>query len=156
MTTETSAYREKPAHVPIAEYERVVAENNNLRGELATAKKGVARRGTLTAFARGVGWFAVTVTIAAIVVYAVWFCTLRGTAWGENARRNAEREATAYATRVYGSPPLGVACGKPEGWDGELRCAVRYNAPVGTVEMRCDDDDPIANDGCRFRRSPAE
>jgi hypothetical protein len=154
VTTETSAYREKPAHVPIAEYERVVAENNNLRGELATAKKGAVRRETLTAFARGVGWFAVTVPIAAIVVYAVWFCTLRGTAWGENARRNAEREATAYATRVYGTAPLGVVCSDAN--EGEQRCAVRYNAPVGTVEIRCDDDDPIANDGCRFRRSPAE
>ncbi len=68
MTTETSAYREKPTHVPVAEYERVVAENNNLRGELAAAKKGVARRETLTAFARGVGWFAVAVPVAAIVV----------------------------------------------------------------------------------------
>lgn len=132
----------------------MVAENKSLRSELATAKKGVARRETLTAFARGVGWFAVTVTIAAIVVYGVWFCTLRGTAWGENARRNAEREATAYATRVYGTAPLGVACRDAN--EGEQRCVVRYNAPVGTVEIRCDDDDPIANDGCRFRRSHAE
>ena len=136
----------------------MVAENSNLRGELAAAKKGVARRATLTAFARGVGWFAVTVTIAAIVLYAGWFCTLRGTAWGERARRNAEREATAYATRVYGTPPLAVACSSAESGalEGELRCVVRYNAPIGTVEVRCDDDDPITNDGCRFRRSPAE
>ncbi len=147
MTTETSAYREKPAHVPIAEYERVVAENNNLRGELATAKKGVARRETLTAFARGVGRLAVTVPVAAIVVYAVWFCTLRGTAWGERARRNAEREATAYATRLYGAAPLGVVC------RGDT-CYARFDDSIGTVKLYCDDDDPIANDGCRPSRAP--
>ena len=144
--TETSAYREKPVHVPVEEYERVVAENKGLRSELAAAKKSVSRRETLSAFARGVGWFAVTVPVAAIVVYAVWFCTLRGTAWGENARRNAEREATAYATRVYGTPPLAVAC------RGD-RCIVRLSAPLGMAELRCDDDDPIANDGCRFPRA---
>lgn len=130
-----------------ADHEAVIAENQSLRQELEAARERIAssRRETLHAFGRGVGWFALTLAVGLPLVFVVWFSIFRGMAWGDRARRNAEREATVYVTRLHGAP-LGVACGHFV--EGDLRCAARLPGWNHLIVLTCDDDEPSANDGC--------
>lgn len=147
MTTEP--FREKPSHVPVADYDRVCAENAALRVEVRTLTRSRNRRETLGKVARGLAWFTVTVPVAALIVYGVWFVCVRGVAWGERARRNAEREATAYVTRTRGVSPLSVVCDDAQTHHGPGTALCNALMPDrSVVEVECDDDDPVANDGC--------
>ena len=145
--TGTTPHRETahPDTVPVADYERVVAENDALRTELAAARKATDLRKTFGEFSRGIAWFAVALVVTLGLGYGVWFVAFRGEAWGEKARQNAEREAAAYVARRYGVPPAGVVCA---GDDDPLPCVVRTADPRVVLELRCDDDDPVTNDGC--------
>jgi hypothetical protein len=148
VTTTSEPFREKPAHVPAADYDRVVVENQKLRSGLTDAQKSQSRAETLGKIARGIGWFAATVPIVSIVVFAFWFACIRGAAWGERARLNAEREAVAFATRVAGSAPDSVACGDESTAYGTKRCVALYRRLGYPITVQCDDDEPITNDGC--------
>lgn len=148
VTITSEPFREKPANVPAADYDRVVEENQKLRNDIAAAQKYQSRAETLGKVARGIGWFAATVPITSIVVFVFWFACIRGAAWGERARLNAEREATTYATRVIGASPAGVVCDDEDADIGVKHCVVVYRNLREPIVLRCDDDEPIANDGC--------
>ena len=148
---DTSPPRETAASglVPVAVHDAVLAENSNLKHNLTVARATIATHNKLGKFASGVGWFAVALPIAAVVVHCGWFVFIRGVAWGEAARRNAEREATAYVTRMRGAAPLGIACVRGGIGDfGSMNCVARMRDARITVTLNCDDDDPVTNDGC--------
>ena len=95
-----------PDTVSYAEYQKVCAENAKLRDDLAS----VNRWGWVRELPRKAGLVSALMACLAIVFYAIWFCTLRGVAWGERARHNAEREALVHATRQYGLTPTSTVC----------------------------------------------
>lgn len=152
---DTSPPRETAASglVPVAIHDAVLAENSNLKHNLTVARATIATHDKLGKFASGVGWFAVALPIALFVGHCAWFVFVRGVAWGEPARRNAEREAAAFVTRMHGTVPAGVVCDDTDtNGSGVLHCIARIvesNPPVQrVVEVECDDDDPVANNGC--------
>lgn len=120
-------------------------ENEKLRAELAS----VNRWGWVRELPRKAGLVFALMACLAIVFYAIWFCTLRGVAWGERARHNAKREALVHATRQYGLSPTSTVCDAEDTkGSGVLHCLVLMpNMPFPAV-LECDDDDPVANDGC--------
>lgn len=144
-TLSASPHREPPDSVPLAEYETLRKENEQLRAR-------VNRRDTAKRVGRSLGVFVLTLLACSVLTYAGWFCLFRGTAWGARARQNAEREATAYAARS-GHTVVGVYCAGEVGApaDGETMCTViTTTAPAAhPLILGCDDDDPIANDGCK-------
>lgn len=101
---------------------------------------------------------AATVLAWAFAVVAVLGGTARlcflGSAWGEHARRLAEREAVAYvrATTPTARVVL-VTCHNATEFL-EMRCTVTVDGVRG-VDLLCDDDEPGHNDGCVSVQSPA-
>lgn len=69
---------------------------------------------------------------------------LDGRARGDRARANAERVARAALTARYPGATVSVVC--RETWADGPNCRALVNGV--RLELRCDDDEPRANDGC--------
>lgn len=93
---------------------------------------------------RGIGWFAVTVSTLLAIGLLCWFTMFRGIAFGVTARQNAETEARRAGTAMFGpSAEFRVLC---TGQWGQSNCSIIKGDK--TIYLNCDEDDPIANDGC--------
>lgn len=100
---------------------------------------------------RGVGWFAATVSVLYVIGMLFWFAAIRGTAYGEAARHNSEREATNFATRVLGpNVQFRVVCSEYS-IDGNVQNCLVTREGKNPFNLHCDDDDPVTNDGCRIK-----
>ena len=86
------------------------------------------------------------VTIVAAICYGVWFFCLRGEACGVDARLNAEREARVFSRNNYGSDPSGVYCQSTG--SARYACGVHFQGRSTYIQLLCDTDDPVTNDGC--------
>lgn len=101
-----------------------------------------------------VGAFATLFALVALVVGILWL-GFRGSAFGVNARHNAEREATAFFRRTVATPPVAVYCADRSN-SCELRLTCSGLLPDGHSEWACcDDDDPKTNDGCTPAARPS-
>ena len=100
---------------------------------------------------RGLGWFAATVSTLFVVGYLSWFIFIRGEAYGEAARHNSEREATAFATRVLGpGVQFRVVCSEYSFVEDSQNCVV-IREGKNPFTLHCDDDDSVTNDGCKIK-----
>lgn len=147
-TTVTTPYREQAPTVPLAEHQLVVEERDKLRAQVNRRATWGERFARLRSAALSA---LVVATIAAATVTLCWWVG-RGIAWGDKARGNAEHAATVYA-RQTGHPSSLVYCNMQNcnsTWEGAF-CTVTYPPTSGHDDMRtlcCDDDNPVANDGC--------
>ncbi len=147
MTTTTlsvSPHREPPDSVPLAEYETLRRENEQLRAR-------VNRRDAVKRVGRFLLTVVASVLVVAVVAYCGWFCLFRGTAWGARARQNAEREAVRTIQQHYGQtvPVWCAGDNHCEVW--RIRCegtALFSPSQRVNVVLCCDDDEASANDGC--------
>jgi hypothetical protein len=103
---------------------------------------------------------AATVLAWAFAVVAVLGGTARlcflGSAWGEHARRLAEREAVAYVRATTPTARVVLVACRPShrNFGTDMRCIVTLDGVRGG-DLSCDDDEPGYNDGCVSVQSPA-
>jgi hypothetical protein len=132
--SESTPHREPAsATVPLDDYNRVVAENAQLRSDDTGAKIGIA----------------LTMLVLAFVLWLSYRAVVRGKTWdADTERANAERAAMLYADRIYGhAQVVSVYCGGDTDW-GDAKCKIVTNRGYARFTVWCDDDDPKANDGC--------
>lgn len=145
MDDPTSPYRESsPTDIPdrVSKLEKdVKAIKSGFREGLWSGWKGLGQvlctLAVITAIL-GVGYFVGTRTV------------FRGSAWGEAARRNSEREALRWGRVQWPSlQALDVYC-TPDGRPGPNNDENCYVTDPSRVIWRivCDDDNPVTNDGC--------
>lgn len=78
-----------------------------------------------------------------------------GSAWGEHARRLAEREAVAYVRATTPTARVVLAtCHDANHGMTDMECIVTVDGVRGG-DLLCDDDEPGHNDGCVTIQSPA-
>lgn len=96
--------------------------------------------------------FSFVAVCTALLLALVWWGGFKGTAWGNKARSNAEREALAYVSARHPQTTFRAYCSEPTGM-GFLRCELFAPSQPPTV-IYCDDDDAPYNDGCRTTPQP--
>ncbi len=93
--------------------------------------------------------WAIWLALGGVVFLGFRWC-VRDLAFGQDARRNAEREAAAFVRAMYpqeAAAGVSAVCSGLLSEEGNhLRCEVR--AGVLRVSLWCDDDYPRRNDGC--------
>ena len=142
---------------PYPDGDRVEAEMRRIAARVEDIEKERFRWRDLTREVFASVRRAATVLAWAFAVVAVLGGTARlcflGSAWGEHARRLAEREAVAYvrATTPTARVVL-VTCHNATEFL-EMRCTVTVDGVRG-VDLLCDDE-PGHNDGCVTLQGPA-
>ena len=97
---------------------------------------------------------ATVLAVVAVLGGTARLCFL-GSAWGEHARRLAEREAAAYVRATTPTARVVFATCHDAGYDmTDMRCIVTVDGVRGG-DLLCDDDEPGHNDGCVAVQSPA-
>jgi len=127
-------------------------ENDDLRRENAALRELEARARasnraeTVRAAVGGV----LTLAVLAACVLGIG-ATARTCAYGNDARRNAEREAAEWFRRSHGTAPFGVLCADvPNGPSShDYACTVyRVAGDPTPLRLRCDSDPAKWSDGC--------
>lgn len=145
MTTDASTAHRDPT---ASHAEALAAENVALRAENTSLRLARTKaRGEAVGFAISSAW------ALGIIAVFVLGATARTCAYGIDARRNAEREATEYHRRTSGAPPFAVMCSDSRGGGDagkfDRSCLVyRVAADPRPLLLRCDSDPPRWNDGC--------
>ncbi len=127
-------------------------ENDDLRREAEGLREDLARvrasnrAETVRAAVGGV----LTLAVLAACVLGIG-ATARTCAYGNDARRNAEREAAEWFRRSHGAAPFGVLCADvPNGVASyDYACTVyRVAGDPTPLRLRCDSDPAKWSDGC--------
>lgn len=130
--------------------EGLAAASERIAGVSERLRRAEAARGHSRAQTTFVAAWSLVV-LAGLGVGVRW-CFV-GSAWGEHARRLAEREAVAYtrATLPSGRAVSATCSDGPGVGEGQL-CIVLVDG-VRVRDLVCDDDEPSYNDGCAVRTS---
>lgn len=111
---------------------RAHREADSLREELSRDRTGAAM-----------------VLVGAVALAGLAYLGQKPFAWGDAARRNAERQAVVHLRRTRPVAPVSVYCAQ-----ANVSCLNGYYACVGTMPdgastiVCCDDDHAPFNDGC--------
>lgn len=138
VTTPTSTSGPEEAPPTRAELDRLRAENEALRKRadiLSALGITLARVGRVTLF---------LIALAASLWF-FWWC-VRGLAFGDHARHNANQAATAHLRRL-GYTSFTVSCTASTS-NIDPNCEVRIGGESWPHYLHCDDDSPPDNDGC--------
>lgn len=109
------------------------------RGEADALREEIARDRTGAAM----------VLVGAVALAGLAYLVQKPFAWGDAARRNAERQAVVHLRRTRPVAPVSVYCAQ-----ANVSCLNGYYACVGTMPdgastiVCCDDDHAPFNDGC--------
>ena len=125
-------------------------ENDDLRREAERLREDLARvrasnrAETVRAAVGGV----LTLAVLAACVLGIG-ATARTCAYGNDARRNAEREAAEWFRRSHGAAPFGVLCADTNQPQYDYACTVyRVAGDPTPLRLRCDSDPAKWSDGC--------
>jgi len=125
-------------------------ENDDLRRENAALRELEARARasnraeTVRAAVGGV----LTLAVLAACVLGIG-ATARTCAYGNDARRNAEREAAEWYRRSHGAAPFGALCSDAHAPTFDYACTVyRVAGDPTPLRLRCDSDPAKWSDGC--------
>ena len=125
-------------------------ENDDLRREAERLREDLARvrasnrAETVRAAAGG----ALTLALLAACVLGIG-APARTCAYGNDARRNAEREAAEWFRRSHGAAPFGVLCSDTNQPQYDFACTVyRVAGDPTPLRLRCDSDPAKWSDGC--------
>ena len=121
-------------------------ENDDLRRDIERLREGASRNRAETVRAAVGG--VLTLTILAACVLGIG-ATARTCAYGNDARRNAEREAAEWFRRSHGAAPFGVLCSDTNQPQYDYACTVyRVAGDPTPLRLRCDSDPAKWSDGC--------
>lgn len=125
-------------------------ENDDLRREAERLRDDLARvrasnrAETVRAAVGGV----LTLAVLAACVLGIG-ATARTCAYGNDGRRNAEREAAEWFRRSHGATPFGVLCSDTNRPQYDFACTVyRVAGDPTPLRLRCDSDPAKWSDGC--------
>lgn len=126
--------------MPRTDYDRVAAENEDLRKRVATQEVQPPSAMASVSF----------VIVALFVAWAAYHAFVRGKTYSPRTERQyATQAAREFAEHTYNRADVrDVYCGG-ESNGGDMNCTVVL--ANGAVPLWCDDDAPFANDGCRRR-----
>lgn len=141
-----TAYRD-PSPARIA---TLTQENDDLRRDAERLREDLARvrasnrAETVRAAVGGV------LTLAVLVACVLGIgATARTCAYGNDARRNAEREAAEWFRRSHGVAPFGVLCSTTARQQHDHDCTVyRVAGDPTPLHLRCDSDPARWSEGC--------
>ena len=152
MTSAATASPKTPP-APDADLTKLEGEITNLRRRILDRDHDIARaRGeadTLREELRRDRTGAVMALVGAVAIAGLTYLIQKPLAWGDAARRNAERQAVTHLRRTRPVAPVSVYCAQ-----ANVSCLNGYYACVGTMPdgastiVCCDDDHAPFNDGC--------